>query len=100
MTNEQTNLDQTGAWEPDYDYLMQAGASFPWRDERHRLRAVIAEYRRQQATQGVVEVRLELLQRLDDIIYRFYLEADEVFGWQDDFAELDAILAAAAEQDR
>jgi hypothetical protein len=61
---EQPNPDQTGTWEPDWRLLKQARdkaiTNIPYANDdqfNERLRAVVSEYRRQQAERGMVEVR-------------------------------------------
>lgn len=61
---DQPSPEQTGTWEPDYEAILdcywgQSGRpELDWINEgvTEGLQAVISEYRRQQAAQGIVEV--------------------------------------------
>jgi hypothetical protein len=56
-TPEQPTPDQTGTWEPDYNALWDsAWENEPSYSDSPNIESVIAEYRRQQAAQGIVEV--------------------------------------------
>jgi hypothetical protein len=68
--DEQPNPDQTGTWEPDWISLgwkIMNLKRATWIDQA---KAVVAEYRRQQAERGIVEMDRERAEHLDRL-WRF-----------------------------
>jgi hypothetical protein len=90
--DEQPNPDQTGTWEPDWRLLKQARdkaiTNIPFANDDQfnecAYRAVVSEYRRQQAERGMVEVRTEVLHELvnrySGLRDRYYREAREILA--------------------
>jgi hypothetical protein len=93
-TNERPTPDEIGTWEPDWKALealtIPVGPHRLWAHPE-LIREIIADYHRQQAAHGMVEVRREVLHELvnrySGLRDRYYREARET-------------LAAATGQDR
>jgi hypothetical protein len=99
-TDEQP--DQTGTWEPDWRLLKQtrdkAITNIPYDNDdqfnEQAYSAIVREYRRQQAAQGIVEVRREDLEWLLE-----YVCDEDHTNWHRPQAQrVDAILTATEEQ--
>jgi hypothetical protein len=100
-TTEQPSLDQTGTWEPDWDALEQVHKFHIVVNARQRSEIIIEEYRRQQAAQGLVEVRREALETVLDRAENFgdytQIHTDQSILHQD---HIRSVLAAAKDQNR
>lgn len=88
---QQPSPDQIGTWDPDLEAIRKAG-HFNWTST---VAIIVAEYRRQQAAHGIVEVRREDLGRI--LKASGNLNADT---WEPIQSAYHRLLAAAKDQER